>query len=201
MWFEYLIPTDAREQAIIIRGLRLWIIALEERGLITGYAFNHYHDNPPNLDELRIRFEYANEDSITYVESELQIEVEKFIPDFKLVKRSWNKECPESNRRAYEFGSRCAFLLWDLIEKGRIKQSWVSDFWPVLTEKKLVPLDFQQSVNHALWNSLSVPKKPNELFIHLFLFIQLAELHNMDELKEWIGNLKELCEWCLNKTP
>ena len=32
--------------------------------MITGYAFNHYYGNPPNLDELRIRFDYANENGI-----------------------------------------------------------------------------------------------------------------------------------------
>lgn len=201
MWYEYLIPGVANEQATIIRSLRLWITELESRGLIAGFAFNHYYNNPPDRDELRMRFEYAKEDCLATVEMELQRNVGEFIENYEVEKRIWNQgTTPESILRAYEFGSRCAFLLWEQIEKGRIEQSWVSDFMP-LSEQSLTPFNFQQSANHGLMNSLLVNKLPNENMIHLFLLIESAKLHSMEELHSWFERIRQACEFFFQAIP
>ena len=203
MWHEYLIPAIAEEQAEIIRGLKFWITELEEQGLINGFAFNHYYNNPPDRDELRIRFEYADDEFLATVETQLQRNVREFIPDYEVEKRIWNQgTTPESVLRAYEFGSRCAFLLLEQIEKGRIEQRWVSDFMPLSNlEQSVTPFNFQSSANHGLWNSLLVNKLPNELLIHLFLLIASARLHNMDELHNWFERNRQACEFFFQSIP
>jgi hypothetical protein len=202
MWYEYLIPANSQEQSRIIQTLRLWITGLEERGLIVGFAFNHYYSHPPDRDELRIRFEYSNDNYILKVEGEFQGKIREFIRDYVVEKRIWNEgTTPENVLRAYEFGSRCAFLLWKQIEGGKIKDIWMSDFIPFSNPEQIAAFDFQQSVNHGLWNSLLVHKSPNELMIHLFLLIQYAELHDMKELRNWLETNIQACEYFLKFTP
>lgn len=90
MWHEYLVPTDFEKQKEIIRKLRIWIEKLEERKLIAGFAFNHYYSIPPNPkypDELRIRFEYTNEENSKNVEEELELEIRQFLSDYVLKQR------------------------------------------------------------------------------------------------------------------
>lgn len=55
MWYEYPIPANFELQKRIIRQLREWIQGLEKRGLIAGYAFNHYSRGsraPESPDEI-----------------------------------------------------------------------------------------------------------------------------------------------------
>jgi hypothetical protein len=190
MWQEYRIPGNKEVQMATIRGLNKWVLELENVGLINGFAFNHYYCNPPERDELRIRFEYSNDESISKVENELCKQIRVFNPQYVIEKRVWNEgTTPENVLRAYEFGSRCAFLLWDLVEKGRIEESWVSDYYP-LTNQTVDQFNFQQSGIHGLMNSLGIDKRPNELLIHLFCVITMTESHNFDELVNWLNQCR-----------
>jgi hypothetical protein len=74
LWHEYPIPTDFDNQKRIIRALRGWIEQLERDGLVSGFAFNHYY-TPEGLSELRVRFQYSNEQNRRQVENQLDTEV------------------------------------------------------------------------------------------------------------------------------
>lgn len=190
MWYEYSIPANFELQKQIIRQLRKWIQDLEERELIRGFAFDHYSNNPQRGDVLCIRFDYPNEENakwkIEKVKRELENEVRKLVPSYALIEKPW--ESPHLGElEAYEFGSRCAFLFWDLVEKGRLKEDYISDVLlrlepNVLPQFHKVPLVFQQCFNHGVMNSLGVPKRPNEQMMHLISLMESTDTKNIKKL-------------------
>ena len=115
MWYEYPIQAPIGDQTRVIKQLRGWILDLERQGIIHGFAFNHYSTPLPTLN---VRFE-CTENNLPIIRTELTREVRRLLPNYVLQERLWdNGQSPESVYKAYEFGSRCAFLLWDLIDKG-----------------------------------------------------------------------------------
>lgn len=86
MWHEYPIPTDFDNQKRIIRALRGWIQQIERDGLVSGFAFNHYY-TPEGLSELRVRFQYSNEQNRRQVENQLDTEVKRNLPNYVLQER------------------------------------------------------------------------------------------------------------------
>jgi hypothetical protein len=118
LWYEYPIPADAETQREIIRQLRKWIESLESRGIVNGFAFDHYSPIP---EALHIRFDCADKQKLKILRKELETEVKKLLPNYALSSedRLWDGgKTAEQIYRAYEFGSRCAFLAWKLIESG-----------------------------------------------------------------------------------
>lgn len=196
MWHEYQIPANFEKQKGIIRRLRKWIQSLENNGLIIGYAFNHYFEiptNPKEPDELRIRFEYSHAENRDTVEKELVEEVKKDLPDYSMKERPW--DFPQHILQAYEFGSRCAFLAWELIENKRFPEDYFSHFFKEQTEKgmvvKQIPQQFQTQFSHGAMNSLGIWKSPDELLIHLDMLMDCTNTHTKQELIEWLQeNLK-----------
>lgn len=192
MWYEYTIPADFELQKRIIRQLRKWIQYLEERELIRGFAFDHYFNNPQRGDVLCIRFDYPKEKQ-ELVKKELVDEVRKLISNYELKEGPWKSDS-EGELEAYEFGSRCAFLFWDLVEKGRFKEDYIFDFFPPRAETR-IPLVFQQCFNHGVMNSLGISKKPNEQIIHLILLMESTGSNNIKKLFKQIRidpNLSQL---------
>ena len=191
LWYEYPIPADSEKQRKIIRQLKTWIESLESRGLVDGYAFDHY--SPPK--ELRIRFD-CDEEKLEIIREELEPKVRKFVPDYipKERERLWDEgKTPEHIYKAYEFGSRCAFLFWDLVEKGRFSEEFTSSFLQWLDSTHYVikhptPLHFQFHFNHGVMNSLGISKIPNEQLIHLVALIESTKSSNSQELCERIKN-------------
>lgn len=106
---------------------------------------------------------------------------------------------PEHVLRAYEFGSRCTFLFWDLVDKGRFGEELTSSFYPLSVSKvqSLKSFNFQFSFNHGLMNSLGISKVPDEQFIHLGALIETTKSSNADELCKWIRAQKIQYEWFL----
>ncbi len=89
MWHEYPVPASFGKQREIIRKLRPWIQSVEEEKMVVGYAFDHYFNNPNEPDELRIRFEYSDEKNKETIESQLEQEVKKSLPDYLNQERIW----------------------------------------------------------------------------------------------------------------
>ena len=178
MWYEFPLPPDFERQKQIIRQLRTWIQGLEERDLIEGFAFNHYF-GPNRENELRIRFDCPSEENLNEVKRELQTKLEDLGHSCDLHERLW--ESPEHVLRAYEFGSRCTFLLWELAERGRFSEDYVSNFL-LIRRQSQIPLAFQRCFNHGVMNSLGIPKIPNEQIIHLLALAESTNSHNWDEL-------------------
>ena len=114
MWYEYPIPADFDKQKEIIRALRKWIQQLENDQVIEGFAFKHYYSEPQNPkepDELRVRFQYSDEQNRPIVELELESEVKNLLPNYFIKVRSWDSETTGSHvLQAHEIGSRCAFF-------------------------------------------------------------------------------------------
>jgi hypothetical protein len=163
MWYQFPIPTDFENQKRIIRQLRRWIQKLEEDGVINGFAFNHYFMK--NLNELRLRFD-CTANSLEQIKKELGDNLKGLGVACALQESEWKD--PEHVLKAYEFGSRCAFLFWELAEKGRFSEDYISNFLPV-KERSNIPLAFQQCFNHGVMNSLGIPKLPNELMLHYIM--------------------------------
>jgi len=194
LWHEYPIPADFNKQKEIIRELRNWIQRLENNNLIIGFAFNHYFQVPPNPnepDELRVRFEYSDEQNRYVVESELEIEVKKLLPNYVKQERNWVSDTTDRHvLLAYEFGSRCAFLAWEQIENGRFPESYFSQASIVQTKSgvaaKRIPLEFQAHFNHAVMNSLGIPKNPDETAIHIKNLMDATNSRTKQELIKWL---------------
>jgi hypothetical protein len=113
--------------------------------------------------------------------------VRPLIPNYLPQGRAW--ESNEEVLKAYEFGSRCAFLLWEKINQGRYPENYLSNFVTVQNNQnafRLVPFNFQFHFNHGVTNSLGVPKTPNEQWIHLLGLIESTHSHNPEELCNWI---------------
>jgi len=190
MWYEFPIPTDSKKQREIIRQLRKWIESLESRGIVQGFAFDHY--SPPDPESLNIRFDCADEDNLKTVRKELQNEVKKLLPNYVLEReRLWDAgKSPEQVYRAYEFGSRCAFLAWKLIECGRFPEEYFSNFFIGEDDKgtivKKIPCEFQTHFNHGVMNSLGISKYPNEALIHVKILKNSTRFKNKQELINWM---------------
>lgn len=186
MWLEYVIPADFERQRQVICQLRTWIENIEQQGLIRGFAFDHYFGRPNVQDDLKIRFDYPNEENPT-VRDGLRDLVRPLVPGYLPQGRIW--ESNEEVLKAYEFGSRCAFLLWEKINQGRISENYVSNFVTIQNDQfafRLVPFNFQFHFNHGVMNSLGVPKIPNEQWVHLLALIESTDSHNPEELCNWI---------------
>ena len=188
-WYEFPIPTDPKKQREIIRQLRSWIENLESRGVVQGFAFDHYSPDP---EELRIRFD-TDEENLKTVRKELENEVKKLLPNYVLPPedRLWDDgKNKEQVYRAYEFGSRCAFLAWELIENERFPEEYFSDFYIREDDEgtivKQIPVKFQTHFNHGVMNSLGISKYPNEALIHLHLLMNSTKSKNRQELIDWI---------------
>lgn len=163
MWYEYPIPANVEKQREIIRKLRKWIQSLESRGIVRGFAFNHYYLKPSILN---VRFDCLKE-KLEIIRKELEQEVKKLLPNYALRERLWDDgKSPEYVYKAYEFGSRCAFLFWDLIEKGRFPEELASNYlrWTDSTHFELreAIFTFQSCFSHGIMNSLDISKIPNE---------------------------------------
>jgi hypothetical protein len=193
LWYEYPISADIEQQRAMIRQLRKWIQSLESRGIIQGFAFNHYHPNPSILN---IRFD-CTEDKLETIRKELEQEVKKLLPDYVLQERLWDAgRSPEYVYKAYEFGSRCAFLFWEMVEKGRFPEEFASSYlrWSDSTHFELntAVFTFQSCFSHGVMNSLDVSKIPNEQWLHLAALIESTKSSNPQELCKWIENQPKL---------
>lgn len=165
----------------MIRQLREWIRDVESRGLVEGFAFDHYFNNARRGDVICIRFDYRDEEGRVKVERELAVKIKELVPSYELKAGRW--ESPnEGELEAYEFGSRCALLFWELVDKGRLNEEYVSDF---SKSDKQAPLAFQQCFVHGLMNSLGVTTL-NELSIYLNLLMSCTKIKNIAELRRWL---------------
>jgi len=192
LWIEYSIPADFERQKQIIRQLRTWIESIDEQELIRGFAFDHYSGQEGIQDDLRVRFDYPKEVN-PGIENELRNKVREFIPDYSPHGTPWDSN--EEILKGYEFGSRCAFLFWKMVEKGRFPAEYLSNYLQgsdsTHTEIRLVPFNFQSHFYHGLMNSLGVPKQPNELLLHLLAIIESKHFHSKEELFAWIRTLSQ----------
>jgi len=175
------------------RKSRKWIQSLESRGIVHGFSFNHYHPNPSILN---IRFDCAD-DKLEIIRKELENEVKKLLPNYVLEERLWDAgKSPEYVYKAYEFGSRCAFLFWEMVEKGRFPEEFASSYlqWTDSTHFNLnpIPFNFQSCFAHGVMNSLNVSKIPNEQWLHLAALIESTESANPQQLCKWIENQPKL---------
>lgn len=194
MWYEYPIPADFDKQKEVIRKLRIWIEHLENVGLIVGFAFNHYFQdlsNPNETDELRVRFQYTDERDRKIVESELEKEVNKLLPNYVQEKRDWNSDLTDDHvLKAYEFGSRCAFLAWEEIENGRFPERYFEQASILKSPRgvvaKRVPLEFQTHFNHGVMNSLGIPKSPDERAILIRNLMNATNSRTKQDLINWL---------------
>jgi hypothetical protein len=177
-------------QKRIIRHLRTWIENIDEQGLVRGFAFDHYSGQERVQDDLRIRFDYPNEVNLD-VENELKTKVREFIPDYSPHGTPWESN-HEEILKGYEFGSRCAFLFWQMVEKGRFPEEFLSDYIRLIDPTHFeillgsVPFNFQSHFYHGIMNSLGVRKQPNELWLHLLAIIESMHFHSQEELIAWI---------------
>jgi hypothetical protein len=189
MWIEYSIPANFERQKEIIRHLRTWIEGIDEKGLVRGFAFNHYSGQAGIQDDLRVRFDYPNEVNPD-VEAELGAKIREFIPDYTPHGTPWDSN--EEILKGYEFGSRCAFLFLQMVEKGRFPEGFLSNYlyWTNSTHFEIrpipIPFNFQSHFYHGIMNSLGVQKQPNELLLHLLAIIESMHFHDSEKLCEWI---------------
>ena len=199
MWHEYPIPADFNKQKEIIRKLRKWIQQLENDNLIVGFAFNHDYQVSPNLnepDELRVRFQYSDEQNRDIVESELENKVKKLLPNYVKQVKNWGSDTTDSHvLQAYEFGSRCAFLAWEQIENGRFPEGYFDQASILKSASgvvaKRIPIEFQTHFNHGVMNSLGIPKNPDERAIHIKNLMESTNSRTKQELINWLQtNLK-----------
>jgi len=199
LWHEYPIPADFNKQKEIIRKLRKWIQQLENDNLIVGFAFNHDYQVSPNLnepDELRVRFQYSDEQNRDIVESELENKVKKLLPNYVKQVKNWGSDTTDSHvLQAYEFGSRCAFLAWEQIENGRFPEGYFDQASILKSASgvvaKRIPIEFQTHFNHGVMNSLGIPKNPDERAIHIKNLMESTNSRTKQELINWLQtNLK-----------
>jgi hypothetical protein len=192
MWIEYSIPAEFERQKQIIRHLRTWIESIDKQGLISGFAFDHYAGQTGVQDDLRVRFDYPDEVNPD-VENELQTKIREFIPEYSPQGTHWDSN--EEILKGYEFGSRCAFLFWDMVEQGRFPEEFASNYLHAIDstrfEMNLIAFNFQSHFYHGVMNSLGVLKQPNELLLHLLAIIESKHFHSAEELCAWIRTQSE----------
>jgi hypothetical protein len=194
LWHEYPIPADLEKQKEIIRKLRKWIQQLETANLIVGFAFNHYFQDPsrPNEpDELRVRFQYRDEQNREIVEPELESEVQRLLPTYVQQEREWDSDIAVRHvLQAYEFGSRCAFLAWEQIENGRFPESYFDQASILKSARgvvaKRIPMEFQTNFNHGVMNSLGIPKNPDERAILIRNLMDITDSKTKHDLIDWL---------------
>ena len=194
MWYEYPIPADFEKQKEIIRKLRSWIQQLENGNLIDGFSFNHHFQVPPNPkepDELRFRFQYSDDKKRDIVETELENQLKKLLPNYVKPERSWSSGIIDRHvLQAYEFGSRCAFLAWEQIENGRFPEDYFAQA-SILTSArgvvaKRIPMEFQTHFIHGVMNSLGIPKSPDERAILIRNLMDSTNSRTKQELINWL---------------
>lgn len=166
---------------------------LESRGLIRGFAFNHYSTPPPTLN---IRFDFT-ENNLATIRAEINQEVRRVFPSYIFQERLWdNGQSPESVYKAYEFGSRCAFLFWDLIENGRIPTEFEGTYlrWPSPTtfDVNINIFNFLSCFNHGIMNSLDVSKSPDEQWLRLSSLMESTGSLYPTQLCKWIRNQPDM---------
>lgn len=188
MWVEYPILTDSDKQLKIAKQLRRWVQTLERRNMIKGYAFDFY-SGKGRTEYLGLRLDYVDEGSKLEVEEELPKKLTKFnieMPE----PRGWAETVPEVVRRAYEFGSRCAYLFLELVERGRFQEVYTSSSIHRFNENHLgineVPFLFQWHFNHGVMNSLGISKYPNEAIVHFLHLIDATDAKKPEQLCDWI---------------
>lgn len=187
MWYEYPIQAPIGEQTRIIKQLKTWILELESRGLIQGFAFNHYSADPPTLN---IRFD-CTENNLPTIRAELTREARRLLPGYIFEERLWdNGQSPESVFKAYEFGSRCAFLLWDLIDNGRFPNEYGGTYlrWtsPTTFEINQNVFNFLSCFSHGVMNSLDVSKIPDEQWLRLSSLLGSTNSSYPSQLCKWV---------------
>jgi hypothetical protein len=187
MWHEYPIQSNFDVQKRIVRNLRELIEKTEADGLITGYCFDHYFPTP---SELRVRLQYTDEGNQAEVESRLEAHVRAAIPNFVLTQQEWGNDTTDRHiLQAYEFGARCAFLSFKLIENGRFSPAYFENSM----DFNSVAFQFQTHFNHGVMNSLGICKSPNELFVHILNIMDNTKTKSKTELIEWLQrNMPEL---------
>jgi len=173
--------------------MKKWIVSLENKSLIEGFAFNHYYSSETAKGAVNIRFDCNDEEKLKIVRNGLELEVKKLLPDYVLEENLWDEgRSPDYVYKAYEFGSRCAFLFWDLLETNRFSDELTSSFlhWIDSThfELKPMPFYFQLCFSHGLMNSLGISKIPNEQIIHLASLKESTRSSTSEELFERIKN-------------
>jgi hypothetical protein len=193
LWYEYPIPADFDKQKEIIRALRKWIQQLENVGLIDGYAFNHYYSDsqkPKEPDELRVRFQYSDEQNRPIVELELESEVKKLLPNYVEQVRLWYSDPKSHVLQAYEIGSRCAFFAWEQIDNGLFPEHYFDQASILKTQRgvvaKRIPLEFQTLFLHAIINSLGIPRNPDERAILIRNLMDATNSGTKQELINWL---------------
>ena len=71
-------------------------------------------------------------------------------------------------------GSRCVFLLWELIDNGQLSEDYVNS---LMTRRDLL-LHF----SHGIMNSLGIPKMPHEQIMHLIALMESTNTRNVQDL-------------------
>ena len=156
MWVEYPIYANLDKQKEIIQNLKGWIEETEKRKLIQGYAFNHYYNRPNEPDSLNVRFD-LEKDNFLRVEEELKTHLRQLGESDDIQRRDWVGD--EYVRRAYEIGSRWAFLFKN---SNRVPQN--------LTQDQL--FNFRCLLIHGVLNSLSI-NYDQEKALHIDLLKRL----------------------------
>ena len=163
------------KQKELIRTLKPIIEKFEENGVIRSFNYNHYYSDyyatePKEGDHLAVRVEFSNS------------EKKKLFEDiFKSLNIEWEEQVYNEKaeiKKAYELGSRLAFLSSDLVERKNI------------SENLLKNKEFQIHMIHGLLNSLGIPSRPDERDIHYILYHHFSERLNLD-LKPYIMELNE----------
>ena len=84
--------------------------------------------------------------------------VNRLQPNYELVESAWGSDTTDRHiLQAYDFGSRYAFLFWELLSQGRFLENYASNFVRVVDQQFAivkVPFDFQWHFNHGVMNSL-----------------------------------------------
>jgi hypothetical protein len=193
LWCEYPIPAGLDKQKEIIRALRKWIQQLENADRIDGFAFNHYYSdsqNPKEPDELRVRFQYSNEQNRLGVELELESEVKKLLPNYVKQVRPWDSDAESHVLQAHEIGSRCAFFAWEQIDNGFFPEHYFAQASILKTKRgvvaKRIPLEFQTLFIHSIINSLGIPKNPDERAILIRNLMDSTNSRTKQELINWL---------------
>ncbi len=166
---------------------------LENVGLIDGFAFSHYYSDsqdPREPDELRVRFQYSDEEMRPKAELELETEVKKLLPNYIKQVRVWDSDAESHVLQAYEIGSRCAFFAWEQIDSGLFPEHYFNQASILKTQRgvvaKRIPLEFQTLFLHAIINSLGIPRNPDERALLIRNLMDATNSGTKTELINWL---------------